>query len=159
MYQFELHFEQNFMMFSANSFHLPSDSSKPCILVGPGTGIAPFRSFWEQRIHLFKKQGGLLSLMHSFSGWMIKFFRFRFFRLIIDNNKLLGEKPGRMALLFGCRQPSDHCYKDEVEEALALGALSHSYTAFSRIPGTLKVCYCAYYCRRRPQVFENGIVN
>ena len=80
---------------------------------------------------------------------MIQLFGFRFFRLIIDNNKLLGEKPGRMALLFGCRQPSDHCYKYEVEEALALGALSHSYTAFSRIPGTLKVCCFVYYRRIR----------
>jgi len=33
------------------AFHLPKDSTKPCILVGPGTGIAPFRSFWQQRSH------------------------------------------------------------------------------------------------------------
>lgn len=33
----------------APSFHLPKDQA-PCILVGPGTGIAPFRSFWQQRL-------------------------------------------------------------------------------------------------------------
>lgn len=32
---------------SANNFHLPADSTKPVMMIGPGTGIAPFRSFWQ----------------------------------------------------------------------------------------------------------------
>jgi len=34
----------------AQTFHMPEDSTVPVIMVGPGTGIAPFRSFWQQRL-------------------------------------------------------------------------------------------------------------
>ncbi|XP_074868402.1 nitric oxide synthase 1 isoform X1 [Carettochelys insculpta] len=34
----------------APGFHMPQDPRVPCILIGPGTGIAPFRSFWQQRL-------------------------------------------------------------------------------------------------------------
>ena len=46
-----------------------------------------------------------------------------------------------VVLLFGCRNPSDHIYKDEVEEAKKLGAISKSFTAYSRLQGTPKVSH------------------
>ncbi|NWI87775.1 NOS2 protein, partial [Pitta sordida] len=42
---------------SANEFHLPEEPAKPCLLIGAGTGIAPFRSFWLQRLHDLEQRG------------------------------------------------------------------------------------------------------
>ncbi|XP_035410174.1 nitric oxide synthase, endothelial isoform X1 [Cygnus atratus] len=47
----------------APSFRLPPAAEAPCILVGPGTGVAPFRSFWQHRLHELQGGGGPLGSM------------------------------------------------------------------------------------------------
>lgn len=57
-----------YLTFSAPSFHLPTEPMKPVILVGPGTGIAPFRAFWQQRYYAQVKQKQKLGRMWLFFG-------------------------------------------------------------------------------------------
>lgn len=92
----------------APSFHMPKDISAPLILVGPGSGIAPFRGFWHHRKQLLKN--------------------------LVPNK----QTPGPIWLFFGCRKKGMDLYKEEKEVALAEGVLSKVFLALSREPGVDK---------------------
>lgn len=49
------------------SFHLPDDPETPVIMVGPGTGIAPFRGFLQARDSM-KREGITLGEAHLYFG-------------------------------------------------------------------------------------------
>ncbi|KAK3750619.1 hypothetical protein QZH41_003100 [Actinostola sp. cb2023] len=94
----------------APSFHLPDNDTAPIIMVGPGTGIAPFRSFWQQRQHD-----------------------------IANKSPPLGDW-GNMVLYFGCRSSiQDDIYQDETAQAVKANALTRVRTALSREPDQPKV--------------------
>ncbi|RVE54796.1 hypothetical protein evm_000563 [Chilo suppressalis] len=92
----------------APNFHLPKDISAPLILIGPGSGIAPFRGFWHHRRHQIKN---------------------------LDSGK---DEPGSVCLFFGCRNRGMDLYKQEKEEALQDGVLSKVMLALSREQGVEK---------------------
>lgn len=90
------------LCYRALNFRLPAKESIPVILIGPGTGIAPFRSFWQQRSYEVRRDPGKLKLF------------------------------GPMHVYFGCRNEKDDLYRQELLEAKSCGAVSEVFTAYSR---------------------------
>jgi cytochrome P450 / NADPH-cytochrome P450 reductase len=84
-------------------FRPPADPAIPIIMVGPGTGIAPFRGFIQERAALQAK----------------------------------GAKLGKAMLFFGCRNPDDFIYQEELQRWVGEGVVE-VYTAFSRLDGQPK---------------------
>lgn len=114
----------------APSFHLPDDSTLPVVMVGPGTGIAPFRSFWQQR----KIEREMLPPPSH------------------------GEKQGwgEMSLYFGCRQSTvDHIYESELNACAKEGVLSQVNVALSREPGKKKEYVQDLLKKNSQQIFES----
>eukprot|EP01128_Nolandella_sp_AFSM9_P005097 TRINITY_DN2418_c0_g1_i1.p1 TRINITY_DN2418_c0_g1~~TRINITY_DN2418_c0_g1_i1.p1 ORF type:complete len:674 (+),score=168.86 TRINITY_DN2418_c0_g1_i1:118-2139(+) len=84
-------------------FKLPKQLTSPIVMVGPGTGLAPFRGFLQE-------------------------LRFRRSKQAAD-----APAPGSAVLFFGCRYPDvDYIYQDELEGYEKDGTLSTLSVAFSR---------------------------
>ena len=94
-----------------SAFRLPSNLATPVLMVGPGTGVAPFRAFSQQLVRqLEDAKGGPRT------------------------------RTGDVRLYFGCRRAKvDFLYKEELEAAEASGAITALRTAFSREAGKPKV--------------------
>eukprot|EP00898_Chlorokybus_atmophyticus_P000268 jgi/Chlat1/1241/Chrsp115S00755 len=111
------------------AIRLPPSPSTPLIMVGPGTGLAPFRSFIQHRRALNMKLDvpvGSNGLSHD----------------VVLNGSVdgvdTGMNNGPMMMFFGCRQQAkDFLYANEWAEFVADGTLSEAagggfYVAFSR---------------------------
>ncbi|KAG0669441.1 NADPH-cytochrome P450 reductase [Maudiozyma exigua] len=92
-----------------STFKLPSNPKTPVIMIGPGTGIAPFRGFVRERV--------------------------KFLELQKDSNVELGKH----LLFYGCRNEDDYLYQEEWPEyATALGDSFQMFVGFSRDPNSKK---------------------
>ncbi|GMF14105.1 unnamed protein product [Phytophthora lilii] len=84
-------------------FHLPNSVQSPMLLIGPGTGVAPFMGFLQHR----HAEGNAVSPTSS--------------------------SRGDAYLFFGCRRGSeDWLFREQMQEYVANGTLTQLFTAFSR---------------------------
>ncbi|KAJ2913683.1 hypothetical protein MD484_g6729, partial [Candolleomyces efflorescens] len=92
-----------------STFRLPTNPKSPVIMIGPGTGVAPFRGFIQERIALAR-------------------------RAIEKNGPDALNDWGRISLFYGCRRSDeDFLYSDEWEQYKEeLKGKFHLHTAFSR---------------------------
>jgi len=92
-----------------STFRLPTNPKSPVIMIGPGTGVAPFRGFVQERIALarrsIEKNGA-----NALADW------------------------GTLSLFYGCRRSNeDYLYKDEWPEYIKeLQGKFIMHNAFSR---------------------------
>lgn len=131
------------------TFRLPGSVSPPLILIGPGTGVAPFIGFLQHRAMLEKekkKEGGEISTGTWRGG----------FELSSDdlphesNNvgRFIQSTPtGPVMLFFGCRDDKDYLYKDELEKHVLEGTLTSLHVARSRL--TTEKEYVTHKLRER----------
>lgn len=97
----------------ALQFRLPESISTPIIMICAGSGIAPFRSFWQERqVRVMEITGGRRLSMAASSG---------------------RESIGKAILFFGCRDMKvDQLYEKEIEDLLSRGVLHDAFIATSR---------------------------
>ena len=57
---------------SAPNFHLPTQIERPVVMVGPGTGVAPFRGFWEHK-HMLQSQSKIKHKHNNHFMFVYKF--------------------------------------------------------------------------------------
>jgi len=116
------------------NFRLPGSVAPPLILIGPGTGVAPFVGFLQHRKVIETMR--LKSCDDACEGvWRGGF--------EIEEEDLPGEStcihqfisetlPGPIHLFFGCRNEDDYLYRSELLEHLAKGTLRTLEVAMSR---------------------------
>ncbi|XP_041348769.1 nitric oxide synthase, inducible-like [Gigantopelta aegis] len=108
-------------------FRMPDDMTLPVVMVGTGSGIAPFKSFWQHR--KIDKE------MH-----------------IADGN----ESWGTLKLYFGCRKPKENfLYETELQQMKTEGILDDYYVAFSREEGKQKVYVQDLLLKNEADVFND----
>ncbi|XP_067326560.1 nitric oxide synthase 3 [Anolis sagrei] len=119
----------------APNFQLPQDPSVPCILVGPGTGIAPFRSFWQQRMHEIETQGLPSSEMTLVFGC-----RSSLHDQIYEEEIQEAQQKGALSrVLTGFSRDPDYP-KTYVQDLLRMSLSGYVFEALCRRQGHMYVC-------------------
>lgn len=126
----------------------------PVILIGPGTGVAPFMGFLrQQQNHLrIKSQTEQRMLQGNWRGG------FELSGDDLNNETTRTSLIPDIHLLFGCRHEShDFLYQEELVEFCESGVLKRLYTAFSRDTGA-EYKYVQHILRDESHAFAKMIV-
>lgn len=133
-----------------HDFRLPANMTTPLVLIGPGTGIAPFIGFLSHRqaqVELLESTEA--AEMASEGTWRGGYELDRE-DLALSKGDTRGlniaadyrsnyQKSGDIDLFFGCRHSDhDYLYQKELEDFKARGILTNVYVAFSRDGGNEK---------------------
>ncbi|KAL3807401.1 hypothetical protein ACHAXA_006669 [Cyclostephanos tholiformis] len=133
-----------------NEFRMPSDMSIPLVLIGPGTGIAPFIGFLSHRQAQLASLGSFEAAEMASEGTWRGGYELDREELALSKGDARGlnlaadylsnyQHAGDIDLFFGCRYSDhDYLYKKELEEFKSRGILTNLFTAFSREEGTEK---------------------
>ena len=132
-----------------HEFRLPTNMSTPLILIGPGTGIAPFIGFLSHRQSQITSLESFEAAETASEGTWRGGYELDPEELHISKGDSTGlnlaldyvrkQKTGEIDLYFGCRYSDhDYLYQSELETYTSTGILSNLYTAFSREHGKEK---------------------
>ncbi|CAG8566544.1 10255_t:CDS:2 [Ambispora gerdemannii] len=106
-----------FMKPNEHGFAVPNDNKVPLIMIGPGTGIAPFIGFLQHREKL-------------------RDIRRKISTIGLHARREVDKQFGDLWLFYGCRDTEkDFLYKDELEGFVKRGVLKQLEVAVSRAPG------------------------
>jgi methionine synthase reductase len=141
------------------TFRLPGSVSPPLILIGPGTGVAPFVGFLQHRAMLEKerkREGGEIT-----TGTWRGGFDLEGEDLPHECNnvgKFIQSTPaGPVSLFFGCRNESDYLYRAQLENWKKDGTLTSLEVAQSR-SGPEKI-YVTHKLREKGAELAHSVLN
>jgi sulfite reductase alpha subunit-like flavoprotein len=124
-------------------FRMPATLSVPLVLIGPGTGVAPFMGFLAHRKSLLASSESTEAANSVVEGTWRGGYELEENELPISEGDASGLKlgvdyrtkqdVGSVDLFFGCRhRDHDWLYRSEMQEFEKQGVVSKLYTAFSR---------------------------
>lgn len=127
-------------------FRLPSSLSTPMILIGPGTGVAPFVGFLQHREEQLAAMDSTKAAKATSQGTWRGGFDLEEEDLSLSKNDAKGlimgadyrsdQRIGKIALYYGCRHENhDWLYQSEMKSLKQSGIINLLRIAFSRDEG------------------------
>lgn len=118
----------------SSGFRLPPTHNHPLIMVGPGTGVAPFIGFLEHKSLQIARVGAIqVEMLEGF--WRGTMMPTDPDKMVFPTEDDAKEEvsSGQMRLFFGCRHPKqDFVFRDELQDYVESGVLTSLDCAFSR---------------------------